>query len=70
MQLKEIVTPNPHGIQVDDSSRHAAEQMRRHGFGAVLVYDQELLVGMVTDRDLATGCMAAGHDAGGCMVRQ
>jgi CBS domain-containing protein len=70
MQLKEFMTPNPHGIQTDDSSRHAAEQMRRHGFGAVPVYDQELLVGMLTDRDLTTGCIAAGHDAGVCTARE
>ncbi len=70
MLVREFMTPNPHGIQAHDSARHAAEQMRRHGVGALPVFDHERLVGMITDRDIATGCVAAGHDSAACHVVQ
>ena len=70
VQVQEFMTRNFHAIQGDDTCQHAAEQMRRHSIGALPVFGFDRIVGMITDRDLATGCMAAGHDAGSCAVRQ
>lgn len=70
MQLKQFMTPNPYGIQANEPGRQAAEQMRRHGFGALPVFEHDRLAGMITDRDLAIGCMAAAHDSGSCAVKE
>ncbi len=70
MQIQEFMTRNPHAIQADDSCQHCAEQMRRHNIGAMPVFDFDRLTGMITDRDLVGGCMAAGHRASECSVRQ
>lgn len=64
------MTRNPHGIQANDTCQHAAEQLRRHNVGALPVFEYDRLIGMVTDRDLVSGCMAAGHDASHCAVKQ
>lgn len=70
MQIREFLTQNPNGIQADDSVQHAAEQMRRHNIGAIPVYRVDQLAGMLTDRDLVCGCMAAGHDASRCQASE
>jgi CBS domain-containing protein len=68
MQVRELMTTNPYGIQGAESVQHAAEQLRRHGVGALIVYDQSVPIGIVTDRDIAVGCVAAGHASAACPV--
>ncbi len=70
MQVRELMVRNPWGIQANDSVRHAAELMRRHGVGALIVYEQERPAGMLTDRDIAVGCVGGGHDNGDCFARE
>ena len=69
MQVREVMTINPHVIQVDAPVRLAAQELRRHDIGGLPVFDGDRLVGIITDRDLACGCLSA-HDPATCVVRQ
>jgi CBS domain-containing protein len=72
MKARELMTPNPHVVVPDESIVGAAEMMRDHDVGAVpVVEDREsmLLVGVVTDRDLAIRHVAQAHHHD-CPVRE
>ena len=71
MKAKEIMTPNPVTLTPDDTIVHAAEVMRVRGLGMIPVVDgtsKLRLLGVITDRDIAIRCTAAGH-FGGCRVK-
>ena len=47
----------------------AAQRMRDADVGALLVTDPAgMLTGVITDRDIVTGCIAEGHDPAKCPV--
>jgi CBS domain-containing protein len=72
MKVKEIMTAGPRAILPGDTIRQAAEVMRELNIGAVPVVEDmksKKLSGIITDRDIAVRCTAAGH-APGCLVRQ
>ena len=47
----------------------AAKRMRDADVGALLVADEDgTLSGVITDRDIVTGCIASGHDPAQCQV--
>jgi len=47
----------------------AAKRMRDADVGALLVTDEDgMLTGVITDRDIVTGCIAAGHDPAKCRI--
>ena len=47
----------------------AAKRMRDADVGALLVTDPDgMLSGVITDRDIVTSCIAAGHDPAKCPV--
>jgi CBS domain-containing protein len=65
MTCKEIMTPNPACCVPGDSVAIAAQIMRRNDVGPVLVVSDKQdnrLVGIVTDRDLALKIIADGRD--------
>ena len=64
MQVSELMTRDPCGMQVNEPVQQAAELMRDRGIGSVLVYDGAQLAGIVTDRDLTVRCLASGQSAG------
>jgi CBS domain-containing protein len=70
MQVRELMTRSPYGVQIHESVQRATELMKRHGVGAVVVYNYDLPVGMLTDRDIAVECVTAGHQASACAVRE
>jgi CBS domain-containing protein len=53
MQIKEIMTPDPELIDPEASIRKAAKRMRDEDIGALPVGENDRLIGMVTDRDIA-----------------
>ena len=53
MKILEIMTRNPELIDPDSSIRDAAKRMRDENFGALPVGENDRLIGMVTDRDIA-----------------
>lgn len=61
MNVKEIMTPNPRTCRASDSVRDAAVLMRDCDCGSVPVVDENnKLVGVITDRDLAIRAIAEG----------
>ena len=60
---REIMTPDPTFCTDDVSAAEAARQMAQDGIGAVPVCTSEgRLAGVITDRDLMVGVIAAGRD--------
>lgn len=71
MKAKDLMTPRPHVVLPDEPVLRAAEIMRDHDVGIVpVVSDREslVLVGVVTDRDLAVRHVAEAHHHD-CAVR-
>jgi CBS domain-containing protein len=63
MEAREIMTPDPACCTPDYTVRDAAQLMQEHDCGCIPVVEdarRRRLVGVVTDRDLACRCLAAG----------
>lgn len=64
IQAKELMSPNPACCTPETSIREAARLMREHDCGCLPVQDAERtgrVVGVVTDRDIATRAVAEGR---------
>ncbi len=60
---RDIMTPNPRIVKVDDSADRIARVLAEENIGAVVVCnDQHRLQGMITDRDLAVEVVAKDRD--------
>ena len=53
MKIKEIMTSDPELIDPNASIREAAKRMKSEDIGALPVGENDRLIGMVTDRDIA-----------------
>ena len=69
MELREVMTPNPECIPPDTTLKEAAAKMRDHDIGDLLVCEDDRLVGIVTDRDIAIRATADGKTPGKAKVR-
>ena len=72
MKARDLMTPRPYAVLPDEPVMRAAEIMCNHDVGAVPVVDgreSRVLVGVITDRDLATRHVAAAHHHD-CLVRE
>lgn len=69
MQVHELMTREPECIRPDATLQDAAERMKNLDVGSLPVCDNDRLVGMVTDRDIALRCVSAGHDPKSDQVR-
>jgi ABC-type transporter Mla maintaining outer membrane lipid asymmetry permease subunit MlaE len=70
MLVSDVMTADVTVASPHDSVQHAAALMQQYDFGALLVGDQALLLGMVTDRDIAIRAVALGRTPGECLVNQ
>ena len=62
-RVRDIMTPDPVSVSESASLRHAAEVMRDHDIGDVLVVGQDgRLSGILTDRGVVVDGLAAGAD--------
>jgi CBS domain-containing protein len=70
MQIRELMSPTVVSITPEESVALAARLLTRHNLGAlpVCTYEGEL-VGIVTDRDIVTRCIAADQDPSRVTVR-
>lgn len=57
-KVRDVMTPGPIGVDYGQTIGETARTMRDWGVGAVLVVDQEVLCGLVTDRDLVVRAIA------------
>jgi CBS domain-containing protein len=68
MQVGEVMSRNCRIVKADDTIQKAARIMADEDVGILPVADQDRLIGMVSDRDIVTRCVAHGAD-GGTRVR-
>jgi len=57
-KVRDLMTPGPIGVDYHQSIGDAARIMRDWGIGAVLVFNDQALHGLVTDRDLVVRAVA------------
>lgn len=62
MQLREIMTHDVHCIPPETSLRHAAQKMKSWDVGALPICQNDKLVGVITDRDIAIRAVAEGQN--------
>ncbi|WP_049622076.1 CBS domain-containing protein [Frateuria defendens] len=71
MNVREIMTPNPRCCTAGDTLHRAAMLMREEDVGEIPVIDEERhLVGVITDRDIVTRCVATGDQPSQVSVEQ
>lgn len=62
MLAKEIMSRKPEFLAPQATLKQAADQMRTHDYGFILVGENDRLLGAVTDRDIAIRGVANGKD--------
>jgi CBS domain-containing protein len=60
--IREVMTPNPVIIGPERTISEAAELMRDHAIGDVIVADESARIGVLTDRDIVVRVLAEGLD--------
>ncbi len=60
MRVEDFTWRDPVTVDVGTTIVDAAELLAAHGVGALIVLDGQRPVGVVTDRDLVTRCLAVG----------
>jgi CBS domain-containing protein len=68
MKVRDAMSRGAHIISASDSLRKAAQMMAEEDVGFLPVEEDDRLVGMITDRDIVTRCIAQGKD-GSARVR-
>ena len=69
MRVSEAMTRDVYVASPDESIQQAAIAMAGLDAGVLPVGDDDRLIGIITDRDIAVRCAAAGHDSRECLVR-
>ena len=73
MKAAELMTPDPITVERGTTISEVARELREHDIGIVPVVDSRAdrrLLGVITDRDVAVRCVAAGHEPHQCAVDQ
>jgi CBS domain-containing protein len=60
-KVRDLMTPGPIGVEYGQTIGETARTMRDWGVGAVLVVDQHVLRGLITDRDLVVRAVAEAY---------
>ena|SRR3712207_3425357 len=68
--IRDVMTKDPRTVDAGATAREAAELMRRHDVGAVLVTSGDTLAGILTDRDIVVRAVAEGRDPGAVPVSE
>jgi CBS domain-containing protein len=69
MKVRETMTPNPSCVRPNDMVQLAAQEMKLHNVGILPVCDDGILLGVITDRDIAVECVATGNNPIDCLVK-
>jgi CBS domain-containing protein len=70
MLLRDLMTAKIEDIPADATLMQAAEKMKLLDIGAIPVRENDRLVGMITDRDIAMRAVAEGRDPKKMRVRE
>lgn len=63
MNISEIMTKSPVSVKSSDTVEKAATLMKEHDIGAIPVWENNTVLGMITDRDITLKSVAGGKDA-------
>jgi CBS domain-containing protein len=67
--IRDVMTSNPCTIDADKSVAYAAKMMRDEDVGLAPIVEGDKLIGMLTDRDIATRVVAEGRSPDQVKVR-
>ena len=67
--IRDVMTSNPCTIDAEKSVAYAAKMMRDEDVGLAPIVEDDKLIGMLTDRDIAVRVAAEGRDPGQVKVR-
>jgi CBS domain-containing protein len=70
MQVQDLMTSDVTCVSPEATLQQAAQKMRDLDVGSLPVCDQDRLIGIVTDRDIAVRAVADGIDSTQCMVSE
>lgn len=62
MQVKDIMSKDVEIVFPNTPLKEVAKKMQKRNCGSVVVVENDRLVGMITDRDIALRCLAEEHD--------
>ena len=68
MNVSELMNRDPHAVGVDTNISDAAQLMKETGASCLVVMRDHRVEGIITDRDLARGCLVDGHVSWKCQV--
>lgn len=69
MDINEVMTRDVKVVSPEDTLQRAAKLMKENNFGVMPVGENDRLVGMLSDRDIAVRAVAQGLQADQCKVR-
>lgn len=64
MKIKEIMSKDVACLNPEDSIEKAAQLMKQYNVGSIPVCSNNMVTGIVTDRDIALRSVASGQDSG------
>ena len=67
--IRDVMTSNPCTIDAERSVAYAAKMMREEDVGLAPIVEDDKLIGLLTDRDIATRLVAEGRDPDQVKVR-
>lgn len=62
MKVKDIMTKNVASLNPEDTVEHAAQLMKEYNIGSLPICNEEKVIGIITDRDIATRSSAEGEN--------
>jgi CBS domain-containing protein len=68
VKIRDVMTPDVQCVRPEENLVEAAALMRQLDVGSLPVCDKDNVVGMLTDRDIVTRCVAGGRDPRECTV--
>ncbi|RJQ31257.1 MAG: CBS domain-containing protein [Actinobacteria bacterium] len=63
MNISDVMTKDLAQLQPNDTIVQAAQKMKEMNIGDVLIAENNMLEGIITDRDIVIRCIASGMDA-------
>ena len=68
MEVRELMNSTPHTVGVETNISDAAQIMKQTGATCLVVMRNQRVEGIITDRDMALGCLVDGHVSWKCQV--
>ncbi len=68
MEVSELMHSDPHAVGADTNTSEAAQLMKETGASCLVVMRDQTVEGIITDRDMALGCLVDGDVTWKCQV--